>query len=186
MATSDNLPWYALYVHSRAEKKVYARLTELGFEAYLPLVKTMKVWSDRMKKVEEPLFKSYLFVRADQKTHFEIVTIPGVTKFVSFERKAVVVPENQINAIKKYCNDYDDDKKPLEDVELHEGQLVRITTGEMMGLVGRLASINNKRRLIIYIESVGHYLPINIARTKVEPVYNKEESEQLNQTHKTQ
>lgn len=170
---TDKLPWYALYVHSRAEKKVYAELTDMGLEAYLPLITKMKKWSDRMKKVDEPLFKSYLFVRADEKRHYEIVSLPGIMKFVSFERKAVVVPENQINAIKKYCDDYDDDEKQLQDLDLHEGQLVRITSGQMMGLIGRLAPINNKKRLVVFIESVGHYLPINIARTKVEPVYEK-------------
>lgn len=173
MAESDKLPWYALYVHSRAEKKVYARILEMGIEAYLPLVARMKVWSDRIKKVEEPLFKSYLFVRTDTKRYYDIMSIPGVTKFVSFEKKAVVVPENQINAIKKYCDDFTEEEETADKTELHEGQLVRITRGEMMGLVGRLVSFSNKKRLIVYIESVGHYLPINIARTKVEPVYEK-------------
>lgn len=164
------LPWYALYVHSRAEKKVYAQLLSRGYEAYLPLVTKMKKWSDRMKKVEEPLFKSYLFVRADIRYYFNVLDIPGITRFVSFEKQPVVVPENQINAIKKYCNDYTEDEAKPQD-ELHEGQLVRIVNGPMAGLIGRLESINNKKRLIVHIESVGHYLPINIARAKVEPVY---------------
>ena len=167
------MPWHALYVHSRAEKKVYERLVEMGFEAYLPLITKMKQWSDRMKKVEEPLFKSYLFVRSDEKRHFEILSLPGVTRFVSFEHKAVVVPENQIKAVMKYCDDYVEEEKETETIELHEGQLVRITSGELMGLIGRLAPINNKKRLIVYIESVGHYIPINIPRTKVEPVQEK-------------
>ena len=170
----EKLPWYALYVHSRAEKKVHTRLLSMGVEAFLPLVTKIKYWSDRKKKVEEPLFKSYLFVRADERIRFDILAIPGVTRFVSFEKKAVIVPENQINAIKKYCNDYTDGEEPTENYEFHEGQLVRIASGELMGLIGRLAPINNKKRLIIYIESVGHYLPINIARSKVEPVYEKQ------------
>lgn len=175
MTQTDKLPWYALYVHSRTEKKVFAYLQDMGIEAYLPLLTRMKRWSDRMKKVEEPLFKSYLFVRADEKNRYDILSVPGVTKFVSFERKAVRVPENQIIAIKKYCNDFVEDERQLEQEELHEGQMVRIACGEMMGLIGRLAKINNKKRLVVYIESVGHYLPINIARTKVEPVYENAE-----------
>ena len=173
MKETNKLPWYALYVRSRAEKKVYSYLQDMGVEAYLPLITRMKRWSDRLKKVEEPLFKSYLFVRADERNHYEILSVPGVTRFVSFERKAVTVPENQINAIKKYCDDSEYDDKLPDQMEFHEGQLVRITSGQMMGLTGRLAPINNKRRLIIYIESVGHYLPINISRTKVEPVYEE-------------
>lgn len=168
---SGKFPWYALYVHSRAEKKVHALLLEKGYESYLPLVVTLKKWSDRMKKVEEPLFKSYLFVRADVRKYYEVVDLPGVTRFVSFEHKPVVVPENQIVAIKKYCDDYTEDEQPVKEEELHEGQLVRITSGPMTGLTGRLASADNKRRLVVYIESVGRYLPINIPRTKVEAVY---------------
>ena len=172
MAATDRLPWYALYVHSRAEKKVYDQLTKMGYEAYLPLIVRMKKWSDRMKKVEEPLFKSYLFVRADIRRYFDVLNVPGVTRFVSFEKHAVEVPENQIIAIKKYCNDYtEEEDQTVQETELHEGQLVRITGGAMAGLVGRLAPIDNKKRLIVYIESVGRYLPINIPRTKVEPVY---------------
>lgn len=168
---SEKLPWYALYVHSRAEKKVYDRLLEMKYEAYLPLISTMKKWSDRMKKVEEPLFKSYLFVRADVRKYFEVLEIPGVTKFVSFENKPVRVPENQIIAIKKYCNDYIENDTEIDEKELHEGQLVRIISGPMAGLTGRLAHINNKKRLVVFIESVGRHLPINISRAKVEAVY---------------
>ena len=145
-------------------------------EAYLPLITRIKQWSDRMKKVEEPLFKSYLFVRSDEKKHYEIVSIPGVTKFVTFDKKAVVVPENQIKAVMRYCDDYVEDDE-TNNVEFHEGQLVRITSGELTGLMGRLAPINNKKRLIVYIESVGHYIPINISRTKVEPVHEKKINE---------
>ena len=175
---SEKLPWYALYVHSRAEKRVYSRLLELGYEAYLPLISSMKKWSDRMKKVEEPLFKSYLFVRADVRKYYDIVNLAGVTCFVSFEKKPVVVPENQIVAIKKYCDDYVETDPELTQEELHEGQLVRITSGPMAGLTGRLAPINNKRRLVVYIESVGQYLPINISRSKVEAVSGGAQSEE--------
>ena len=170
--SQEKLPWYALYVHSRFEKKVDEQLSQRGYETYLPLVVRMRKWSDRMKKVEEPLFKSYLFVRADVRRYFEVVDLPGVTRFVSFENKPVVVPENQIIAIKKYCDDYLEDKDEPATEDLHEGQLVRIISGPMTGLVGRLAPIDNKKRLVVYIDSVGRYLPINIARTKVEAMYD--------------
>ncbi len=146
-------------------------LLDMGYEAYLPLITQMKQWSDRLKKVEEPLFKSYLFVKTDIKKYYEVLNIPGVVRFVTFEKKAVVVPQNQINAIKKYCDDYTQEETQPQEVELHEGQLVKIVSGAMSGLIGRLAPIDSKKRLVVYIESVGRYLPINISRAKVEPVY---------------
>ena len=55
--------WLAIYSRPRWEKKVNQLLVEKGFESYCPLNKVRRKWSDRMKIVEEPLFKSYVFVK---------------------------------------------------------------------------------------------------------------------------
>ena len=141
--------WHALYVRSRSEKKVLSQLEEMGVEAYLPLVTKVKQWSDRRKKIEEPLFKSYVFVRSNAKEYLPILNVYGVLKFVTFEREAVVVPDNQIAAIKKFVEDYE------------HGEEYKI---------GRLETIQNKRHLIVYIEVVGQYIPVHLPRAKVEPV----------------
>ena len=166
--------WYALYVKSRSEKKVLTQLEEQGFEAFLPLVTHVKQWSDRKKKVEEPLFKSYVFVHSTDKEHYPILNVYGVVKFVTFEHKAVVVPDNQILAIKRYIDDFQEEENNLKNTELKEGQTVRIIAGPLMGLTGRLKSVKNKKYLIVYIEAVGQYISVNIPRTKVEPIVEKE------------
>lgn len=168
--------WHALYVRSRAEKKVLEQLLDMGLEAYLPMLTRIKQWSDRKKKVEEPLFKSYVFVRNTEKQHYYVLGAYGVVRFVTFEGKAVVVPEKQIIAIKKYIDNPVDDEEELKSIELHEGQLVRITNGPMQGLVGRLVSVKSKRRLLVNIDVVGQSIPVNISRTKVEPVEEKKNS----------
>lgn len=164
--------WHALYVRSRSEKKVQAQLEEMGIEAYLPLVTTVRQWSDRRKKIEEPLFKSYVFVRSNAKEYLPILNVYGVMRFVTFEREAVVVPDNQILAIKKFVEEYErgEEYKIKNDEDLKVGQKVRIITGSMKGLVGRVQTIHNKRHLLVYIEAVGQYLPVQISRAKVEPV----------------
>ena len=58
--------WFAVYTKSRNEKKVYERLIDEGYEAYLPLQKRLKQWSDRKKWVEEPLLRSYVFVKINR------------------------------------------------------------------------------------------------------------------------
>ncbi len=60
--------WYAIYTKPRWEKKVHHLLSEKGLEAYCPLNKVTRKWSDRMKTVEEPLFKSYVFVQSGWRT----------------------------------------------------------------------------------------------------------------------
>ena len=163
--------WHCLYVRSRAEKKVLEQIEELGIEAYLPLITEVRQWSDRRKRVEEPLFKSYVFVRNDAKQHMTILGVYGVVKFVSFEHQAVVVPDNQIVAIKKFVNDYErgEEYKLDNNEELKVGQKVRIINGPMQGLVGTLQTINSKRHLVVYIDVVGQHIPVHIPRAKVEP-----------------
>ena len=166
--------WYALYVKSRSEKTVLMQLEDQGIEAFLPLVTRIKQWSDRKKKVEEPLFKSYVFVHSNEKEHYPILSVYGVVRFVTFERKAVVVPDNQIIAIKRYIDDFREEENSLKNADLKEGQMVRIVAGPLMGLTGRLKSVNNKKYLIVYIETVGQYISVNIPRTKVEPIVENE------------
>lgn len=168
----DEKKWHALYVRSRSEKKVLSQLEDMGIEAYLPLITEVKQWSDRRKKVEEPLFKSYVFVHSSDKQYITILNVYGVVKFVTFEHEAVVVPENQILAIKKFVEEYErgEEFKIKNDEELKVGQKVRIINGPMKGLVGRLDTIRNKRHLIVYIEVVGQFIPVHIPRAKVEPV----------------
>ena len=171
MDSRDEKFWHALYVRSRAEKKVLSQLEENGFQAYLPLVTQVKKWSDRKKKVEEPLFKSYVFVYSNEKEYIPILNVYGVVRFVSFERKAVVVPENQILAIKKFVSDYEkgEEYKLMNNMDLKEGQMVRIISGPCKGLTGRLETICNKRHLIVFIDVVGQYIPVHLPRAKVEP-----------------
>lgn len=149
-----------------------SQLEEKGIEAYLPLVTKVKQWSDRRKKIQEPLFKSYVFVRSNAKEYLPILNVYGVIRFVTFEREAVVVPDNQIVAIKKFVQDYEqgEEYKMQNNEELKEGQVVRIINGPMKGLQGRLETIYNKRHLIVYIEVVGQYIPVHLSRAKVEPV----------------
>ena len=172
MDSHDEKFWHALYVRSRSEKKVLSQLEDMGVQAYLPLITMVKQWSDRRMKVEEPLFKSYVFVCSNNKDYIPILNVYGVVKFVTFERKAVVVPENQIVAIKKFVSDYEkgEEFKMRNDEDLKVGQMVRIINGPMKGLTGKLENIQNKRHLIVYIEVVGQYIPVHIPRAKVEPV----------------
>ena len=164
----DSKKWFAIYVKSRNEKKVFKSLNDIGIESFLPLITNIKQWSDRRKKVEEPLFNSYLFVNIPLSDYYKVLNVNGVVKFICFEKKPVEVPENQIEAIKKYICDTDLHEVDYETINFKEGELVRIKSGQMKDLTGRFVEIKGKHRIMIEIEVVGQYLPINIARTNVE------------------
>jgi len=152
--------WYALYTKPRWEKKVSALLDEKKIENYLPLQKVLKQWSDRKKWIQEPLFRSYIFVHISTDEHLPTLQTAGVVRFVAFERKAVVIPPVQIEAIKTYVQTGEDMITETPDVKT--GDRVVVIKGSLKGLEGKLVQISNKKRLRIMIEGIQQSLHIKV------------------------
>ncbi len=152
--------WYALYTRSRTEKQVHEQLIRAGFDVYLPLIKTLRQWSDRKKWVEMPLFRSYIFVHITPGEYYEVLNIPGAVRYVTFEGKAVAIPPQQIEAIRQYVSAGQD----LPDIELDilPGTRVDITTGPMKGLSGELIRLMGKKKVRIEIDGLGRYIYLEI------------------------
>ncbi|HPE43333.1 MAG TPA: transcription termination/antitermination NusG family protein, partial [Bacteroidales bacterium] len=119
----------------------------------------------------EPLFRSYIFVHIHESQLYTVRNVPNVARFVSFEGKPTIVPDEQIEAIRYYL-DEQEDREDIDTSIIHEGQLVRIKQGQMEGLIGRMVHYRNKHRLVVQIEAVGQVIALNIPRSKVEPVKN--------------
>ncbi len=156
--------WLAIYSRPRWEKKVAQLLTEKGFESYCPLNKVRRKWSDRVKTVEEPLFKSYVFVKVNDVDRTEVRMTPGVINFVYLEGKPAVVREREINAIKSFLNEYENVELSPMAVELK--QRVKITGGPLMGQVGEVIGVKRKT-VKIAIDSLGYMLVAYIDKTKI-------------------
>ena len=161
--TNHQKKWYAIYTKSRNEKKVNTRLIEAGIETFLPLQKILKQWSDRKKWVEEPLFKSYLFVNINQTDYYKVLSVIGVVKYISFEGNAVVAPQQQIMAIKQFLNNEEDQSISSESFKV--GDQVEIFRGALRGLLGNLVDIRGKQKVKIEIESIGHSIVLTIPKS---------------------
>ena len=160
-----NKTWFAIYVKSRSEKKVALALEEHGISYYLPLIRLLKQWSDRKKWVEEPLFKSYVFVHIEENQYFEVLQVPGVVRYITFERKAVPIRNQQIEAVKYFLNE----KEPEFDTEQNweKGQQVEVISGSMTGLIGQLVDVQGKYRVSITIDAINRSLLIQIPKSKL-------------------
>lgn len=157
--------WYALYVKSRTEKKVSSELNANGIEHYLPLQKVLKQWSDRKKWVEEPLFRSYIFVFINLDDYYKVLQMHGAVKYISFEGKAVIVPPPQIEAIKYFLNEKDPEDLKLQRWE--KGEKVEIVLGSLAGLIGELVEVKGKNRVSVEIESVNRTLLLQIPKSRL-------------------
>ena len=133
------------------EKKVFENLTHLGFHCYLPLVTTIRQWSDRRKKINIPLFPNYVFIRIDAKERTKVFSVKGILKFVSIDRAPAIVSDKDILLIKKVTADGDD---VLPHEYFVEGMKVKVLFGPLEGLEGIVHSGFNKDRLVIRINSL--------------------------------
>lgn len=157
--------WYALYVKSRTEKKVAAELEKQDIINYLPLQKVLKQWSDRRKWVEEPLFRSYIFVQIDANEYYKVLQVTGVVKYITFESKAVAIPPQQIEAIKYFLNGRDPDNN--DDQKWERGENVEIISGSLSGLTGELVEVKGKHKVSVQIDAVNRTILIQIPRNKL-------------------
>lgn len=61
MPTLRTYNWYAIYTRANSEEKVFEQLQRSGYKTFLPLVSTVRKWSDRKKKILTPLISSYVY-----------------------------------------------------------------------------------------------------------------------------
>lgn len=145
--------WYVLYTKPRNEKKVTARLAEKGIEVYCPLREEVRQWSDRKKKVVEPVFKSYIFVHlANYKNDsVDVLTTPGAVRFLWWNGSPGRVRDAEIQAIKDFLNDYKDAEITIE---LKEGERIRVAEGPLKDAEGRILTIKGNKATL-YLHSLG-------------------------------
>jgi transcription antitermination factor NusG len=159
--------WLAVYTRPRWEKKVNRLLEEKGVERYCPLNKVRRKWSDRVKVIEEPLFKSYVFVKVNDDDRTSVRMTPGVINFVYWQGKPAVIKEKEISAIKRFLDEYENVEVHPMDVKVN--QRVKITTGPLMDREGQVLEVQHKTAKVA-IESLGYVLIAYIDRTKLTSV----------------
>lgn len=160
--------WYPVYTRSRAEKKAYNELKRKGIQAYLPLRKAIKQWSDRKKIVEEPLIKSYLFVYISGKEYAEVLMTNGIARFIYFSGDIATIPEQQITDLKLLLAT-DADLQVLE-YDIKPGERVLIKAGPFKGIMAELVSVQNKQRIILRLQNMGYAIEINTSFAFIEPI----------------
>lgn len=164
MPATATKKWFAVYTRPRWEKKVHKLLQEKGIECYCPLNKVHRKWSDRVKIVEEPLFKSYLFVKVNEDEKTPVRMTDGVVNFIYWLGKPAIIKEKEIETIKRFLNDHHDVE--VRPVDIAAGKKVMVQSGILMGKQGTIKKVLHKKVEVV-IESIGFILTAYIDKTKV-------------------
>lgn len=153
--------WIALYTKAQHEKVVCQKLEKNGFEVYLPLIKLKRAWKDRKKWIEQPLFRSYIFVKIELKNSVLLLNTPGIVKIVKFGNKILPVQNDDIKSLKLLLEG-NFDVQPI-DYLLHGDQVI-VKNGPLQGLKGEIIKLQNKNRLIIRIDSIQNSVSVQIEK----------------------
>lgn len=168
--TSENdtqFPWFALQVRVRRESSVVDYLRANGYDLFLPLYRTRKRWSDRIKEVYTPLFPGYLFCRFNPDFRLPILKTPGVIGIVSCNRVPASVNESEVAAVRTFlasrvqC-------QPWPFLKL--GDRVRVDSGPLLGLEGILIEHRGSHRLIISVTLLQRSVAVEIEAAFVSPL----------------
>ena len=145
------MPWFVIYAKSRNEKKVAELLQRNGVEAFCPLIKLRKKWSDRTKIVETPLFNSYVFVNLSEKDRNVVFYVPGVIRYLFWLKKPAIVKDSEIESLKAVLNDTIDSFS-IENYQI--GDTIKISEGVFKGVDGVIEK-QSKNKLHVILENVG-------------------------------
>lgn len=157
---TENEYWRVVYVASRQEKKVALKMEQLGIAFYLPVSKRLRIWSDRKKWVDFPMFNGYLFVRPKSHQTEIVVQTQGVVNYLSFEKKHARVSEKEIEIIRKIEESGYYAEGVLTPDDFEEGEEMLVTAGPLKGQTVTLIRKNNETQFLVSFEGLGHSIKV--------------------------
>ena len=98
--------WLVVQTRPRWEKKVSQLLLEKGLAAFCPIQEVRRQWSDRIKRIQQPVFPLFVFVKVGEEDRKVVRTVPGVKNFVVKDRKPVVIREKTLLGIRQFQEKY--------------------------------------------------------------------------------
>ena len=153
--------WFAIHTRSKCEKLVVNLLGKKQIEAYVPLVRTVRKYTRKIKKIEKPLISCYVFVRIVKADYITVLETANVAAFVRFSRTLIAIPEEEINTLRRIVLESDIELEAIPG-SLAPGDPVTISAGPLTGLNGSVVKPEGKRKFQVSLDRMGYTLLITI------------------------
>ncbi|MCO5259119.1 MAG: UpxY family transcription antiterminator [Crocinitomicaceae bacterium] len=165
----DSMNWFVVRTKPRHEKKVAEQLVNLGYTVYLPLLTSIRMWSDRKKKIQTPLIPSVLFVENPAANKEKMYSIPGFSSILKLNGKIACVKPYEIEQLKIVVGE----EMTLESVDVQKfvpGDEIEIVSGPLRGFFGKAIEDLTSYRVLIEISTLGIGYTVNVAKNLVQKV----------------
>jgi transcription antitermination factor NusG len=144
--------WYVVYTKPKWEKKVAEQLNKLGIDCYCPIVTQIRQWSDRKKKVELPLFNSYVFVQLEEGKRDLVFDCTGVVRYLFWLGKPAIVRDEEIETIKKWLAMADPLAVSVTCLQI--GDAIALSSGPFLDQKAIVQEVTNTHYVLV-LESLG-------------------------------
>ena len=169
MLHSTEKHWFALYTKPRSEFKAELQLNSLPIETYLPSHVVQKKWSDRKKKITEPIFRDYIFIHADEQERLLALTQSAIVRCISFDHKPSIIPAWQIESLRKMLTEkpevYINDK-----IEI--GTKIIITEGPFSDVIGVVIETQEDKWLAVNVELIHRSVLVRLPKESAYKILN--------------
>jgi len=154
--------WHVCYIKQKSEKIVQKKIEELHIEAFLPLVKHVKLYKTSKKIVFLPLFPGYIFVRIEPGYRHQITAISEVYRFIKFRDEYAKVANEEIENLQLLVENIKDYREIQLEAIFQQGKNVEVTDGPFQGMKGKMIKRNGRRRIIIEMDAIKQYISVEI------------------------
>ncbi|HEX8690996.1 MAG TPA: UpxY family transcription antiterminator [Longimicrobium sp.] len=163
--------WYACYTRGRHEKRVSTLLEQRGIEHFLPLHTRTEQWRDRKKRVDWPLFPSYVFVRFDLRELPRVLGVYGVVAVVRSGPAPAVIADEDIENVRRFAAAIDaHGMVPELEPWVEVGERVRVDTGPLSGVEGVVVQRRGRTRVLVGLQTVGQGLSVELDAASLRPL----------------
>ncbi len=163
--------WFAIYTNPRWEKKVNTKLLNKGIESWCPVQKLQRQWSDRKKIIEDPLFKSYVFVHISEEEKIKVLNTEGVIQFVYYLKKPAIIRNEEIELVRSYLLEKNVQISIQNLRQFEEKDLVIISKGVFMDNEGVVVK-GGKRKVYVRLESLDQLMTVEFPAEHLEHKVN--------------
>ena len=166
MPVAPEIQWYAIWTRSRHEKRVREQLDGKSIETFLPTITKWSRLKDRKKQIEWPLFPGYCFARFNARNRLPVLTCDGVVQIVGVDGVPSAIPAYEVEGIRQLVeSELSYDPCPL----VKEGGMVKVVSGPLKGVVGRLMRKGAHARLVLSVDLIGQAVSVEVDAADVRP-----------------
>lgn len=149
--------WYVLYTKRNKEIKVVEDLIQNGFEAYTPVRKEKRKWSDRIVEKNSCLLPSMVLVYIEKKKINKVFEINHIKKYMFFNGQRAEVKNDEILAMKDYVKN----KQKINN-NIKIGDSIKIDSLNQNATITQIKG----KKCFAFLEMLGATITLNINQKK--------------------